>query len=133
MEDFEVEDFFNSLSNFEKYNLMLEAGLSGFDKDTDFDYSNLIRKEKSKISKLIKKMKRYDVLIWTDPPENKDRPFSLYEVSEEYINLSYEDAIKEYNSNDYLHKQLIEYESPDPDSDGDVIKEDTDEEYLDII
>ena len=133
MQDFEVEDFFNSLSNFEKYNLVLEAGLSNFDKDTDFDYSNLIRKEKSKISKLIKKMKRYDVLIWTNPPENKDMPFSLDEVSKEYINLSYEDAIKEYNSNDYLHKQLIEYESPDPDSDGDVIEEDTDEEYLEII
>jgi len=133
MQDFEVEDFFNSLSNFEKYNLVLEAGLSNFDKDTDFDYSNLIRKEKSKISKLIKKMKRYDVLIWTNPPENKDMPFSLDEVSKEYINLSYEDAIKEYNFNDYLHKQLIEYESPDPDSDGDVIEEDTDEEYLEII
>ena len=133
MQDFEVEDFFNSLSNFEKYNLVLEAGLSNFDKDTDFDYSNLIRKEKSKISKLIKKMKRYDVLIWTNPPENNDIPFMMDEITGEYTNLSYEDAIKEYNSNDYLHKQLIEYESPDPDSDGDVIKEDTDEEYLEII
>ena len=133
MQDFEVEDFFNSLSNFEKYNLVLEAGLSNFDKDTDFDYSNLIRKEKSKISKLIKKMKRYDVLIWTNPPENNDIPFMMDEITGEYTNLSYEDAIKEYNSNDYLHKQLIEYESPDPDSDGDVIKENTDEEYLDII
>ena len=133
MKDFEIEDFFNSLSNFEKYNLMLEAGLSDFDKDTDFDYSNLITKEKSKISKLIKKMKRYDVLIWTNPPENKDMPFMLDEITGEYTNLSYEDAIKEYNSNDYLHKQLIEYESPDPDSDGDVIEEDTNEEYLDLL
>ena len=133
MKDFEIEDFFNSLSNFEKYNLMLEAGLSDFDKDTDFDYSNLITKEKSKISKLIKKMKRYDVLIWTDPPENKDMLFMLNEITGEYINLSYADAIKEYNSNDYLHKQLIEYESPDPDSDGDVIEEDTNEEYLDLL
>ena len=78
-------------------------------------------------------MKSYDVLIWTNPPENKDIPFMLDEITGEYTNLSYEDAIKEYNSNDYLHKQLIEYESPDPDSDGDVIKENTDEEYLDII
>ena len=78
-------------------------------------------------------MKSYDVLIWTNPPENKDMPFMLDEVSEEYINLSYANALKEYYSNDYLHKQLIKYDSPDPDSDGDVIEEDTNEEYLDLL
>ena len=78
-------------------------------------------------------MKSYDVLIWNNPPENKDIPFMLNEVSEEYIDLSYTDALKEYYSNDYLHKQLIKYDSPDPDSDGDVIKEETNEEYSDII
>ena len=78
-------------------------------------------------------MKSYDVLIWTDPPENNEMPFMLDEITGEYTNLSYEDAIKEYNSNDYLHKQLIEYESPDPDSDGDVIEEDTIEEYQDLL
>ena len=128
MEDFQVEDFFNSLSNSEKYDLVIEAGLSDFDKDTDFDYSNLIRKEKLKISKLIKKMKRYDVLIWENPPENNDMPFMLDEVSKEFTDLSYKEALKEYYSNDSTHKQLIEYESPDPDSDGD-----TNEEYENLL
>ena len=133
MEDFQVEDFFNSLSNSEKYDLVIEAGLSDFDKDTDFDYSNLIRKEKLKISKLIKKMKRYDVLIWENPPEDNDMPFMLDEVSKEFTDLSYKEALKEYYSNDFTHKQLIEYESPDPDSDGDVIEEDTNEEYENLL
>jgi len=75
----------------------------------------------------------YDVLIWINPPENKEMPFMLDEVSGEYINLSYEDAIKEYYSNDYLHKQLIKYDSPDPDSDGEIIEEDTNEEYIDLL
>ena len=74
-------------------------------------------------------MKSYDVLIWTDPPENKDMPFMLDEVTEEYTNLSYNNAIKEYHSNEALHKQLIKYDSPDPDSDGYVIEEYTNEEY----
>jgi len=75
----------------------------------------------------------YDVLIWTNPPENKDMPFMLDEITGEYTNLSYEDAIKEYNSNDYLHKQLIEYDSSDADADGDVIEENTIEEYQDLL
>ena len=133
MEDFQVEDFFNSLSNSEKYDLVIEAGLSDFDRDTDFDYSNLIRKEKLKISKLIKKMKRYDVLIWENPPENNDMPFMLDEVSKEFTDLSYKEALKEYYSNDFTHKQLIEYQSSDPDSDGDIIEEDTNEEYEDLL
>ena len=76
-------------------------------------------------------MKSYDVLIWTDPPENKDMPFMLYEVTEEHINLSYDNAIKKYHSTESLHKQLIEYDNPDPDSDGYVIEEDTNVKYLD--
>ena len=133
MEDFQVEDFFNSLSNSEKYDLVIEAGLSDFDRDTDFDYSNLIRKEKLKISKLIKKMKRYDVLIWENPPEDNDIPFMLDEVSKEFTDLSLKEALKEYYSNDFTHKQLIEYQSSDPDSDGDIIEEDTNEEYEDLL
>ena len=133
MEDFQVEDFFNSLSNSEKYDLVIEAGLSDFDRDTDFDYSNLIRKEKLKISKLIKKMKRYDVLIWENPPEDNDIPFMLDEVSKEFTDLSLKEALKEYYSNDFTHKQLIEYQSSDPDSDGDIIEEDTNEEYENLL
>tara|TARA_R110000851_G_scaffold320309_1_gene485101 strand:+ start:13 stop:414 length:402 start_codon:yes stop_codon:yes gene_type:complete len=133
MEDFQVEDFFNSLSNSEKYDLVIEAGLNDFDRDTDFDYSNLIRKEKLKISKLIKKMKRYDVLIWENPPEDNDIPFMLDEVSKEFTDLSLKEALKEYYSNDFTHKQLIEYQSSDPDSDGDIIEEDTNEEYEDLL
>lgn len=33
---------------------MQKAGLSGFDKNTDFDYSNLMRNEKSKVCKFLK-------------------------------------------------------------------------------
>ena len=78
-------------------------------------------------------MKSYDVLIWTNPPENKDMPFMLDEITGEYINLSYADALKEYYSNDSIHKQLIEYQSSDPDSDGDIIEEDTVEEYQNLL
>ena len=51
---YEAEGFFNKLSNQEKYNLMQKAGLSGFDKNTDFDYSNLMRNEKSKVCKFLR-------------------------------------------------------------------------------
>ena len=78
-------------------------------------------------------MKSYDVLIWENPPENNDMPFMLYEVSKEYTDLSYKEALKEYYSNDFTHKQLIEYQSSDPDSDGDIIEEDTDEEYENLL
>ncbi len=78
-------------------------------------------------------VKSYDVLIWTNPPENNDIPFMMDEITAEYINLSFKEALKEYYSNDYTHKQLIEYQSSDPDSDGDVIEEDTIEEYENLL
>ena len=61
-------------------------------------------------------MKSYDVLIWENPPENNDMPFMLYEVSKEFTDLSYKEALKEYYS-----------------SDGDIIEEDTDEEYENLL
>jgi len=78
-------------------------------------------------------MKSYDVLIWEDPPENNQTPFMLYEVSKEFTDLSYKEALKEYYSNNSTHKQLIEYQSSDPDSDGDIIEEDTEEEYENLL
>ena len=50
----DAEGFFNKLSNKEKYKLIEKAGLSGFDKNTDFDYSNLLRSEKSKVCKFLR-------------------------------------------------------------------------------
>ena len=78
-------------------------------------------------------MKSYDVLIWENPPEDNDMPFMLYEVSKEFLDLSYKEALKEYYSNDFTHKQLREYQSSDPDSDGDAIEENTDEEYENLL
>lgn len=71
----------------------------------------------------------FDVLIWENPPNDKETPFQLYEVSKEFIDLSFVEAIKEYKVTDYYHKQLIKYNSSDEDADGEIIGEQTNGDY----
>ena len=67
--------------------------------------------------------KSYDVLIWNKEDLGK-MPYSLHNVDEEHINLTEVMARQIYEEADEAYfKQLIEYESSDPTSSGEVILE----------
>ena len=67
--------------------------------------------------------KSYDVLIWNKEDLGK-MPYSLHNVDEEHIDLDEVMARLIYEEADGVYfKQLIEYESSDPSSSGEVILE----------
>ena len=70
----------------------------------------------------------FDVLIWNSSKselEEPDDPEGLVNVSEEYIGLKESEAYKIYNNAKFYFKQLIKYESSDPDADGEIIMEES--------
>jgi hypothetical protein len=73
-------------------------------------------------------MEEYDVLIWNSPKselEDLKNPEGMVNVSDEYIGLNESEAYKVYNNAEFYYKQLIKYESSEPDADGDIIMEES--------
>ena len=67
--------------------------------------------------------KSYDVLIW-NKEDLGEIPYLLANIDEEHIDLTEVMARQIYEEADGAYfKQLIEYESNDPDSSGEVILE----------
>ena len=67
--------------------------------------------------------KSYDVLIWNKEDLGK-MPYTLHNVDEEHLDLTEVIARQIYEEADGAYfKQLIEYESSDPTSSGEVILE----------
>jgi|TARA_R110002096_G_scaffold41770_2_gene112753 hypothetical protein len=65
----------------------------------------------------------YDVLIW-NKEDLGEMPYSLHNVDDEYIDLDSVTARQIYEDAEFAYfRQLIEYESSDEDSSGEVILE----------
>jgi hypothetical protein len=65
----------------------------------------------------------YDVLIW-NKEDLGEMSYSLANVDDEYIDVTYNEALKIYEEANKAHfRQLIQYESEDEDSSGEVILE----------
>ena len=73
-------------------------------------------------------MTEYDVLIWNSPKselEDPEDPEGMVNVSDEYIGLNESEAYKVYNNAEFYYKQLIKYESSEPDASGNIILEES--------
>ena len=65
----------------------------------------------------------YDVLIW-NKEDLGEIPYLLANIDEEHIDVTYNEALKIYEEADKAHfRQLIQYETDDEDSSGEVILE----------
>lgn len=80
----------------------------------------------------------YDVLVWNDPLDKlqePEDPLGMVNLSEEHTDLTENEAWEIYDNCKSYHKQMICYEPTVDDEyaeDGDVVAEDTEEEYLEI-
>ena len=73
-------------------------------------------------------MSECDVLIWNDPKSkwaDPEYPEGMANISSEYIGLTEREAYKIYNNAEFYFKQLIKYESSEPEAEGDIILEES--------
>ena len=70
----------------------------------------------------------FDVLIWNSPKSklcDPEDPEGMVNISSEHIGLKEGEAYEIYNNAKFYFKQLIKYESSDPDADGEIIRQET--------